>query len=109
YVRFENKCLESLYEKGHLVEKLELEQRLAYVFAESLKKWREDHGDQRFVFLIDEYERALEYGGAGGQHAENRFDAMMRDAIASCQASLFIIFSREMLYWDQKWPTEWRE
>ena len=102
-LQFENDCLKELYENGQLVEKDEFEKRLVHIFAKSLENWRKSHPEQRFLFLIDEYERALDQGGAGSLHAENLFDTTMRRIVASCEASLFVIFSREPLNWPPAW------
>ncbi|MGO8915854.1 MAG: tetratricopeptide repeat protein [Stellaceae bacterium] len=113
-VRFENECLEHLYQEGRLVEKRDFERRLVFIFAKSLERWRAGHRwplsiaggprpEERFLFLIDEYERALDHGGAGSRLAENQFDEMLRDIIASCKASLFIVFTRERLDWPGDW------
>jgi tetratricopeptide (TPR) repeat protein len=100
-LRHTNDALQHLFHRGGLVPAHEIELRLPFILAREVDAWREDHPDDRFVLLIDEYESALESGGASNLLRPNDFDAAMRDLVAECRATLFVFFSREMLRWDR--------
>jgi hypothetical protein len=100
--------LQHLFHRGELVPAHEIELRLPFILARDMDAWREDHAEDRFVLLIDEYESALESGGASNLLRPNDLDAAMRDLVAECRATLFVFFSREMLRWESI-ERSWRE
>lgn len=99
-LHYSNDAVKHLYYHDELVPAHEMELRLPFILARDLDVWREDHPDDRFVLLIDEYESALESGGTSNLLRPNDFDAAMRDLVAECRATLFVFFSREKLRWD---------
>ncbi|MBV8969389.1 MAG: tetratricopeptide repeat-containing protein [Verrucomicrobia bacterium] len=95
--------LEHLFYQGQLIPIEKIEERLPFILARDLDGWRQDHEDDRFVVLLDEYEGALDLGGASSGHRFTQFDAAIRDLIAQCHGTLFVFLSREELGWSEDW------
>jgi tetratricopeptide (TPR) repeat protein len=57
----------------------------------------------RFVILIDEYERAFDDRGAEVTLRANPFDEAIRELAIRAERTLIVVFSRERLPWG-KWP-----
>ncbi len=103
-LRRSNRTLKHLYPLGKLLPAHEIKSRLAFILARDLDDWRTDHPADRFVILVDEYESALEAGGASRLFNENHFDETARELVAQCRATLFVFFSREKLRWESADP-----
>ena len=98
--------LKELYADQSLLPAHEIERRLPRILAHDLAGWREDHPEDRFVVLVDEYEGAYDDGGVGNVFRENPFDDAVRSLVEQSQATLFAFFLREKLKWasiDPKW------
>ena len=98
--------LKELYSGKRLLSVHEIERRLPRVLAHDLAGWRDDHPEDRFVILIDEYEGAYDDGGVGNVFRENPFDEAVRSLVEQSQGTLFAFFLREKLKWaniDPKW------
>jgi predicted protein tyrosine phosphatase/tetratricopeptide (TPR) repeat protein len=101
-----NAALASLYAGGKLLPAHEIKRQLPSILAGDLAAWRNDRPSDRFVVMVDEYESALDASGAGSPFRTNDFDDAVRELAERCQATLFVLFSREELKWgdfDKKW------
>lgn len=96
-----NAALTALLRGADAVPEEDIGPFLPALLARDLDAWRSRHPNDRFVVLIDEYDKALESAWAGGVPGDNSFDAAVRDLVQECRGTLFVLFSRERLSWDQ--------
>ena len=101
WLRRTREHLNRLYSDGELKKPHELSDLMSWMLAQDLKYHLSRHAEDRFVLLVDEYERVFDQGGAGKQWEENRFDRAMRQVVAETNGLLAIFFSRERLPWEK--------
>ena len=101
WLRNTREHLTQLYSDGKLKKSYELSDLMPWMLAQDLKYHLSRHAEDRFVLLVDEYERVFDQGGAGKQWEENRFDQAMRQVVAETNGLLAIFFSRERLPWEE--------
>ena len=99
--------LAELYSEGRLKEPDELSVLMPWMLAQDLNDHLSGHTGDRFVLLVDEYERVFDQGGAGKYHEENPFDRAMRQIVAETNDLLAVFFSRERLPWEH--DPDWRD
>ena len=100
--------LEHLYAaNGEPKKSYELEALLPWMLAQDLNKHLKGRPYERFLLLVDEYERVFEQGGAGRKWEDNTFDAAMRRFIAETNGLLAVFFTREPLPWDKS--NDWKD
>ena len=73
---------------------------MPWMLAQDLNDHLSKHTGDRFVLLVDEYERVFDQGGAGKQWEENSFDRSMREVVAETNGLLAVFFTRERLSWE---------
>ena len=93
--------LARLYSDGVLKKSYELSDLMPWMLAQDLNDHLSRHAEDRFLLLVDEYERVFDQGGAGKRWEENRFDQAMRQVVAKTNGLLAIFFSRERLPWEE--------
>jgi tetratricopeptide (TPR) repeat protein len=98
--------LQELYRDGELKKPYELSELLPWMLAQDLNYHLAHHPDERFVLLIDEYERVFDEGSAGSLLRENPFDRHLRTFVRETNGLLAVFFSRERLPWEN--GPEWR-
>ena len=100
--------LAELYSEGRLKKPYELSDLMPWMLAQDLNDHLSGHTGDRFVLLVDEYERVFDQGGAGKQWGENSFDRLMREVVAETNGLLAIFFTRERLPWedDPDWQAD---
>ena len=99
--------LAELYRDGQLIAEHEMSALMPWMLAQDLNRHLVEHPDERFVLLVDEYERVTEGAGTGARWRENPFDAQMRSLVAETDGLLACFFSRERLPWED--DPDWRE
>ena len=70
---------------------------MPWMLAQDLNDHLSRHTGDRFVLLVDEYERVFDQGGAGKCWEENPFDRLMRRVVAETNGLLAVFFTRERL------------
>ena len=100
--------LAELYSKGRLKEPDKLSDLMPWMLAQDLNYYLSRHTGDRFVLLVDEYERVFDQGGAGKRWEENPFDRSMREVVAETNGLLAVFFTRERLPWedDPAWQAD---
>ena len=101
WLRRTREHLEQLYSYGELKKPHELSDLMPWMLAQDLNYHLSRHAEDRFVLLVDEYERVFDQGGAGKQWEENPFDRAMRQVVAETNGLLAVFFSRERLPWEE--------
>jgi hypothetical protein len=105
YLHRSRDALQELYRNGELKKPYELLELLPWMLAQDLNHHLANHGEERFVLLVDEYERVFDEGSAGSLLRENPFDRHLRTFVRESNGLLAVFFSRERLPWE-KYP-EW--
>ena len=106
WLRRTNACLSALFHNGELLPYQDIEGLLPTILASDLASWGQHHQGCRFLVLVDQYDNALEAGGATEAWRPSPLDAAMRALVRNCAATLFVIFAREPLKWpdiDDAW------
>ncbi len=100
--------LAELYSEGRLKKPYELSDLMPWMLAQDLNYYLSRHTGDRFVLLVDEYERVFDQGGAGKRWEENPFDRSMREVVAETNGLLAVFFTRERLPWkdDPAWQAD---
>ena len=98
--------LAELYSEGRLKKPYELSDLMPWMLAQDLNYHLSRHTGDRFVLLVDEYERVFDQGGAGKCWEENPFDRLMRRVVAETNGLLAVFFTRERLPWED--DPDWR-
>ena len=98
--------LAELYSEGRLKKPYELSDLMPWMLAQDLNYHLSKHTGDRFVLLVDEYERVFDQGGAGKCWEENPFDRLMRRVVAETNGLLAVFFTRERLPWED--DPDWR-
>jgi len=98
--------LKELYDGSELKKPYQLSELLPWMLAQDLNAHLAANPDDRFLLLVDEYERVADEGGAGVKWRDSPFDAHMRRLIAETNGMLAIFFSREKLPWETH--ADWR-
>ena len=100
--------LAELYSEGWLKKPYELSDLMPWMLAQDLNDHLSGHTGDRFVLLVDEYERVFDQGGAGKRWEENSFDRLMRRVVAETNGLLAVFFTRERLPWedDPDWQAD---
>ena len=100
--------LKKLYSDGRLKKPYELSALMPWMLAQDLNDHLSRHSGDRFVLLVDEYERVFDQGGVGRRYEEIPFDQAMRKVVAETNGLLAIFFSRERLPWedDPNWQDD---
>ncbi|MCP5374368.1 MAG: hypothetical protein H6907_21740, partial [Hyphomicrobiales bacterium] len=93
YIMGSNDTLKTLFKDDELRPPHELVTELPYILARDLAAHLKRHPEDRFVILVDEYERVLPSGGASVLRRENPFDRAFRDAVVETDGALFVFFS----------------
>ena len=108
WLRRTREHLGQLYSDGELKKPYELSDLMPWMLAQDLNHHLSGHAEDRFVLLVDEYERVFDQGGAGKQWEENPFDRAMRQVVAETDGLLAVFFSRERLPWenDPDWKAD---
>ena len=101
WLRRTREHLARLYSDGVLKKPYELSDIMPWMLAQDLNDHLSRHAEDRFVLLVDEYERVFDQGAAGKQWEENPFDQAMRQVVAKTNGLLAIFFSRERLPWEE--------
>ena len=99
--------LQQLYKNGELKNADVLSDLMPWMLAQDLNFHLANNPDDRFVLLVDEYERVFDKGGAGKRFDENKFDEFMRSFVAETSGLLAIFFTREPLPWGE--DPDWSE
>ncbi|MEO1016937.1 MAG: tetratricopeptide repeat protein [Pseudomonadota bacterium] len=106
YLERSRNHLSELYRQGQLKKPYELSALLPWMLAQDLNYHLAQHPGERFLLLVDEYERVFDEGGAGAKWRENVFDKHVRKLVAETNGLLAVFFSRERLPWDD--DPDWR-
>ena len=107
YLHHTRDYLKELYSDGHLKQPYELSDLMPWMLAQDLNDHLSNHTGERFVLLVDEYERVFDQGGVGKRYEENPFDQAMRQVVAETNGLLAVFFSRERLPWED--DRDWRD
>lgn len=99
YLEQTREALEDLFRGGMPKEPYEILALMPHMLAEDLNYYLRNNGGQRFVLLVDEYERVFDEAGAGVRWRENPFDLNMRTFVEESKGLLTVFFSREKLPW----------
>jgi tetratricopeptide (TPR) repeat protein len=111
WLRRTNESLAILFQNGELLPYQDIEGLLPAVLAGDLASWRQHHKECRFLVLVDQYDNALEAGGATEPWRPSPLDVAMRALVRDCAATLFVIFAREPLKWpdvDDTWVKDFQ-
>ena len=92
---------------GEVKKSYELETLLPWMLAQDLNHHLSENPTNRFLLLMDEYERVFDQGGAGKHWEENPFDATVRRFVAETNGLAAVFFSREPLPWENE--ADWRD
>ena len=103
-----NEALAPIFSDGEIVPAAQIRERLPALLASDLSDYQERNPANRFVVLIDEYERLFEQGGLAAAARDNAYDQMVRDFISCAAGVLVAIFGREHLEW-YKFRPKWKE
>ena len=101
-----SKHLAKLYIGDRLKEPYELSALMPWILAQDLNDHLSRHTGDRFVLLVDEYERVFDQGGAGQRWQENPFDQALRRIVAETKGLLAVFFTRDRLPWTD--DPDWR-
>ena len=103
-----SKHLAKLYVGDRLKAPQELSALMPWILAQDLNEHLARHTGDRFVLLVDEYERVFDQGGAGQHAQENPFDRSMRRIVAETKGLLAVFFSQDPLPWadDPDWRAD---
>lgn len=100
YLHATREALAEMYDGAELKPAFELSQLLPWMLAQDLNHHLAANPGERFVLLIDEYERVFDQGGAGTLWRDNPFDRHVRAFVQETNGLLAVFFSRERLPWD---------
>ena len=108
YLHSERPQLQELYKnRGELKKPYELEALLPWMLAQDLNQHRKVKPWERFILLVDEYERVFDGSGSGKKWEDNPFDDAMRSIAQETDGLLIVFFSREPLPWEKS--NGWRK
>ena len=97
----ERTYLTELYSDGRFKKPHELSDLMPWMLAQDLNDHLSRHSGDRFVLLVDEYERVFGQGETSDPWEENPLDRSMRSIVAETNSLLVVFFSREPLPWEK--------